>query len=104
MNGGLIIGTMDGANIEIAEEIGEENMFIFGGRVPDVTRWREEMQNGKRDYCGSRLKKVFDVIKNGTFGNLSAMHGMIDSILSGQDFYCLCHDFYQYLDANDKVD
>ena len=45
MNGSLIIGTMDGANVEIAEEIGEDNMFIFGVRAPEVTQLRQERRN-----------------------------------------------------------
>lgn len=47
MNGSLIIGTMDGANVEIAEEIGEENMFIFGVRAPEVAGLRQERCNFK---------------------------------------------------------
>ena len=42
MNGSLIIGTMDGANVEIAEEIGEDNMFIFGHRAHEVAALRAE--------------------------------------------------------------
>ena len=45
MNGSLIIGTMDGANVEIAEEIGEDNMFIFGVRAPEVAQLRQERRN-----------------------------------------------------------
>ena len=45
MNGSLIIGTMDGANVEIAEEIGEDNMFIFGVRAPEVAQLREERRS-----------------------------------------------------------
>jgi Carbohydrate phosphorylase len=50
MNGSLIIGTMDGANVEIAEEIGEDNMFIFGVRAPDVPRLRAERRNFKVNF------------------------------------------------------
>ena len=44
MNGGLIIGTLDGANIEIREEIGEENMFIFGAKAHEISELRKRVK------------------------------------------------------------
>ncbi len=105
MNGCLIIGTMDGANVEIAEEIGEKNMFIFGARVDEVERMRNQILGGKRDYVGSRLKRVFDAIKNGAFGNdLQGAISVIQNIENGGDHYLVCHDFYTYIDAQAKAD
>jgi starch phosphorylase len=75
MNGCLIIGTMDGANVEICREIGKENMFIFGNDVQGVENCRKQMAAGKRDYLGGRLKRVFDCIRGGMFGDLSCMNG-----------------------------
>lgn len=99
MNGGLIIGTMDGANVEIAEEIGEENMFIFGERVDGVNKIRKQLYEGKRNYLGSRLKRVWDTIKSGFFGDTSMVHPILDSLADGGDHYITCFDFYSYCDA-----
>ena len=65
MNGGQIIGTMDGANVEIAEEVGKENMFVFGCEVSEVHRLKEQMANGKE--IPQRLQKVFKAIDQGTY-------------------------------------
>ena len=100
MNGCLIIGTMDGANVEIAEEIGVENMFVFGMNVDQVNDERTKMYNGFRDYVGSRLKRVFDTINCGTFGGYTHdFNNLLGSICNGGDNYLVCHDFYSYLNA-----
>ena len=104
MNGSLIIGTMDGANVEIAEELGAHNMFIFGALVPEVDLFRKQINEGRRDYIGSRLKRVFDTIRNGTFGDLSVCSGLLYNLENGGDHYCVCLDFYPYITAQEKVD
>lgn len=105
MNGCLIIGTMDGANVEIAEEIGVDNMFIFGKNVAEVGVAKKLMYEGDRSYVGSRLSRVFETIKCGTFGgNTGAFVHLIDSLINGGDNYLVSHDFYSYMEAQEKVD
>jgi starch phosphorylase len=99
MNGCLIIGTMDGANVEIVQEIGKHNMFIFGANVDEITQHRKKMHEGFRDYQGSRLKRVTGEIKKGTFGDLSCMNGILQSMENGGDHYCVSQDFYSYMEA-----
>ena len=104
MTGSIIIGTHDGANIEIADKIGEDHIYFFGKKVDEVARIREEMRNGKKDYLGSRLKECFDAIYNNRFGNTQFMHDYITGIINGGDYYLACHDFYAYLEAQEKID
>jgi hypothetical protein len=58
-------------------------MFIFGADVPQVDVFRKQMHDGRRDYIGSRLKKVFTAIRDGTFGDLSCMNAILDSLEHG---------------------
>ena len=104
MTGSIILGTHDGANIEIADKVGEDHIYFFGKKVDEVARIREEMKNGKRNYVGSRLKECFDAIYHNRFGDTSFMHDYISSLYNGGDYYLACHDFYEYLAAQEKID
>ena len=101
MNGCLIIGTMDGANVEIAEEIGEGNMFIFGHRadaVPGLRREREYFNVPEGFY------KIVDQIRGGAFGWEDFFHPVCDAVCGGADYYLLANDFDSYLEAQRRVD
>lgn len=104
MNGCLIIGTMDGANVEIAEEIGEENMFIFGARIHEVENLRHQLFSGETKFVGKRLQRVFDAIVTGTFGDASIVYPTINALADGKDYYLLTADFNSYVKAQNKVD
>eukprot|EP00357_Protocruzia_adherens_P001389 CAMPEP_0115014494 /NCGR_PEP_ID=MMETSP0216-20121206/26115_1 /TAXON_ID=223996 /ORGANISM="Protocruzia adherens, Strain Boccale" /LENGTH=939 /DNA_ID=CAMNT_0002384251 /DNA_START=165 /DNA_END=2984 /DNA_ORIENTATION=+ len=104
MNGGLIIGTMDGANVEIAEECGVQNMFIFGADVKAVHDIRSNLHKGGDVKIGTRLKRVLETIKSGRFGDAGEYSTLVDPLFEGNDFYLVCHDFYSYVEAQEKVD
>ena len=101
MNGCLIIGTMDGANVEIAEEIGQENMFIFGARadvVPSLRREREFFNVPEEFY------KIVDQIRSGYFGWSDFFAPVCDAVCGAQDYYLLANDFNDYIRAQEAVD
>lgn len=83
MNGSLIIGTMDGANVEIAEEIGKENMFIFGVLKEDVPRLRQERPNFQTD---PRFEEVLQMIRSNHFGWADFFEPLLESIMPHRDY------------------
>lgn len=111
-NGGLIIGTLDGANIgllvfyslliklEIRDEIGHQNMFIFGTVAEDVaTKRLEFFLNDFNSFSAHppttldpRLEKVFELIRAGTFGPKELFEPIVQTVIKS-DYYILAHDF-----------
>ncbi|KAF8979683.1 Non-essential glycogen phosphorylase [Entomortierella lignicola] len=103
LNGGLIIGTLDGANIEILEEIGEDNIFIFGCMAHEV----EDLRHAQR-YRGvpmdPALQGVISAIEKGTFDDPKIFQPLISTLTVGKDFYLISADFASYIAANQQVD
>lgn len=92
LNGGLIIGTLDGANIEILEEIGEENMFIFGCKAEEVEDIRHR-QRYRPTPIDAELAKVLEAVKAGLFGDYSIYAPLMNTLTVSGDYYLLSHDF-----------
>lgn len=103
MNGGIILGTLDGANIEINEEVGPENIFIFGALANEVPRLREKTRAGEV-VPDPAFQQALGMIQTGVFGQPNQFSDMIDSVSNGNDYYLLAADFASYLDAQRRVD
>lgn len=106
LNGALTIGTLDGANVEIMEEVGEENIFIFGLTTPQVAEIKAQGYN-PNDYYHSNLelKKVLDMISSGYFSvdEPSRYQPIVDNLLKNGDNYLLLADYASYIEAQDRV-
>lgn len=107
LNGALTIGTLDGANVEILERVGRDNIFIFGLQTDDVTRVRsagyQPMQIVEQD---ATLRAALDAIGSGTFSQEEpGRHaGVVNALTWGGDHYLLLADYADYIAAQRRVD
>ncbi|MFT5543874.1 MAG: starch phosphorylase [Arenicella sp.] len=107
LNGAVTIGTLDGANIEIAEEVGGDNIFIFGMTVEEVTELGEKGYNPFDIYFQNKeVKSVLDWLDSDYFtpGRPGALSNLKNSMLSGGDPYMVLADFESYSEANKALD
>lgn len=107
LNGALTIGTLDGANVEILEEVGEENIFIFGNTVEQVQALQARGYN-PYDYYNSNweLKSVIDWLRSDYFtpGEQDAFAPICSSLLDGGDPYLCLADYADYIRAQEAAD
>ncbi|MCB1617481.1 MAG: glycogen/starch/alpha-glucan phosphorylase, partial [Pseudomonadales bacterium] len=105
MNGALTIGTLDGANVEIREQVGEENFFLFGHTAEQIERLRA---SGYRPldwlHGNDELQEVISLLRSGYFsrGDSELFRPLLDSLLH-HDPYFLLADFGAYMECQDQV-
>ena len=107
LNGALTIGTDDGANVEIRQHVGDDNIFIFGLSTAEVAAQRAAGYQPLRIYeSNARIKAVLDAIGSGQFSQdePGRYRALVDSLLWGGDHYLLLADFDSYLAAQARVD
>ncbi len=107
LNGALTIGTLDGANVEMLEHIGEENMFIFGNTTEQVEALRKNGYNPREIYDkDEELRRVLTQIATGVFSpNDPRRYGdLFDSLVNFGDHWQLLADYRSYVDTHDRVD
>jgi starch phosphorylase len=106
MNGALTIGTLDGANIEIREEVGADNFFLFGLNAQQVEEKRTAGYNPHQYYeANAKLREIIDSLANGEFshGDRALFEPLVSSLLA-HDEYMLFADYQSYVDCQDRVD
>jgi starch phosphorylase len=107
LNGALTIGTMDGANIEIHNEVGADNIFIFGLTTDEVANLRTSGYRPFDYYHGnSELSHVIDMIGNGYFSpeEPTRFKAIVDNLLDHGDHYLLLADYASYIEAQNAVE
>jgi glycogen phosphorylase len=105
MNGALTIGTLDGANVEIREQVGEDAFFLFGMDAAEVERVRAAgYVPGDAIARSERLTAVLELLENGFFGPDDLdVHKEMARYLRQEDPFLVCADFDAYVDAQDRA-
>ena len=107
LNGALTIGTLDGANIEIREEVGEDNIFIFGMNADEAEFERLNPSRTPTDICNRRpdIAAVIEAIADGSFsgGERDLFRPLVESLMDRHDPYLVMLDFESYIECQKKV-
>ncbi|SDP67626.1 glycogen/starch/alpha-glucan phosphorylase [Desulforhopalus singaporensis] len=107
LNGALTIGTLDGANIEIREEVGEENIFIFGLSAEEAEFERKNCSRTPRQVCreNESINNIMAALRSGSFsgGNTELFKPLVDSLMDENDPYLLLLDLESYIDCQNRV-
>lgn len=105
LNGAPTLGTMDGANVEIVEEVGEENAFIFGMSADEVMRYEREGGYNPMDVYNSNsdLRRVLDQLVDGTYSSDRELFRPLFDSLVNKDVYFTLKDFDSYKEAQKRV-
>lgn len=105
MNGALTIGTLDGANIEIREEVGDKHFFLFGLTEEEIKERRQDYQPDLIIARDANLSRVMDLLEKGHFNQFEPgiFKPLIDSIRNPLDPWMLAADFESYVDAQQQA-
>ena len=107
LNGALTIGTLDGANVEIKDAVGDDNIFIFGLTADEANSLRQGGAYNPRDVIGANpaLKRALDMISTGVFSpdDPSRYHPILQSLIDGGDHFLVTADFEDYCTAHDDA-
>lgn len=108
LSGALTIGTLDGANVEILEEVGEENIFIFGMTAQEAEYEHIHISRPPQMVCDENpvIASVMESLRDGSFsrGDKEIFQPLVDSLMNPDDPYLLLRDFESYLACQEKVD
>ena len=107
MNGALTIATLDGANIEIKDEVGEDNIIIFGLNAREVMQYMQDGGYSSYDICNRSIRvrnAVYDLVSGKYCADRERFRNIYDDLLRYNDEFFVLKDFQSYVDSQDKVD